>query len=77
MLSLIWAWIKDWVNNRESGDLRRHRADYGVFVMLYNIIVGDLYMHCANVATDIFSKNLPSIVLFIDMLSDSQILPDY
>ena len=23
-VSLICAWIKDWVNNREAGDLRRH-----------------------------------------------------
>ena len=26
MFSLIYAWIKDWVNNREAGDLRRHRG---------------------------------------------------
>ena len=25
MLSLICAWIKGWVNNREAGDLRRYR----------------------------------------------------
>ena len=23
---LIWAWTNDWANNREAGDLRRHRA---------------------------------------------------
>ena len=34
MFSLICAWINDWVNNRESGDLRRHRADYDVIVMI-------------------------------------------
>ena len=33
MFSLIWAWINGWVNNRETGDLRRHRAHYGVIVM--------------------------------------------
>ena len=33
MFSLIWAWIKGWVNNREAGDLRRHRAHYDVTVM--------------------------------------------
>ena len=33
MFSLICAWIKVWVNNREAGDLRRHRAHYGVTVM--------------------------------------------
>ena len=33
MLSLICAWINSWVNNRESSDLRRHRAHYDVIVM--------------------------------------------
>ena len=27
------AWINGWVNNREAGDLRRHRAHYDVIVM--------------------------------------------
>ena len=31
--SLICAWINVWVNNREAGDLRRHRAHYDVIVM--------------------------------------------
>ena len=33
MFSLIWAWINGWVNNRDAGDLRCHRADYDVTVM--------------------------------------------
>ena len=33
ILSLIYAWINDWVNNREAGDLRRHRAYHDVTVM--------------------------------------------
>ena len=32
--SLICAWINGWVNNREAGDLRRHRAHYDVIVMI-------------------------------------------
>ena len=28
------AWINDWVNNREAGDLRRHRGHYDVNVMV-------------------------------------------
>ena len=28
MFSLICAWIGSWVNNREAGDLRRHRTHY-------------------------------------------------
>ena len=33
MFSLIFASIKGSVNNREAGDLRRHRAHYDVIVM--------------------------------------------
>ena len=35
MFSLICVWINGWVNNREAGDLRRHRAHYDVTVMNY------------------------------------------
>ena len=34
VFSLFCAWINGWVNNREAGDLRRHRAHYDVTVML-------------------------------------------
>ena len=33
MFSLICAWINDWVNNRETGDLRRYRTHCDVTVM--------------------------------------------
>ena len=33
MFSLICAWIYGWVNNREAGDLRRHRSHYDVTIM--------------------------------------------
>ena len=33
MFSLICVWIKDWVNNRETDDLRRYHAHYDVIVM--------------------------------------------
>ena len=39
MFSLICVWIKDWVNNRETGDLGRHRAHYDVIVMVFHIFV--------------------------------------
>ena len=35
MFSLICVWINGWVNNREAGDLRRHRAHYDVIVMCF------------------------------------------
>ena len=33
VFSLICVWINGWVNNREAGDLRRHRAHHDVTVM--------------------------------------------
>ena len=33
MFSLICTWINAWVNNREAGDLRRHRAHSDAIVM--------------------------------------------
>ena len=37
----ISAWIYGWINNRESGDLRRHRAHYDVILM--DIYLGVTY----------------------------------
>ena len=37
VFSLISAWINGWVNNREADDFRRHRAHYGVIVMLHMV----------------------------------------
>ena len=34
MFSLICVWINGWINNREAGDLRRHRCHYDVNVMI-------------------------------------------
>ena len=33
IFSLICAWINRWVNNREAGDMRRHRGHFDVIVM--------------------------------------------
>ena len=33
MFSLICAWINGWVNNRATGDMRRHRAHYVATLM--------------------------------------------
>ena len=33
MFPLICVWINGWVNNRQAGDLRRHRAHYDVILM--------------------------------------------
>ena len=39
VFSLICAWINDWVNNREAGDLGRHRGHYDVNVMTYGMMI--------------------------------------
>ena len=39
VFSLICAWINGWVNNREAGDLRRHRSHYDVIVMKSMLII--------------------------------------
>ena len=41
MLSLIW--INGWVNNREAGDLRCHRAHYDVIVMVCLVLLSSYY----------------------------------
>ena len=40
-LFLISTWTNGWVSNRESGDLRRHRANYGVTVMECSFLPND------------------------------------
>ena len=39
MFSLICAWINGWVNNREAGDLRHHRAHNDAIVMFKMIVL--------------------------------------
>ena len=39
MFYLICAWINNWVNDREAGDLRCHPAHYDVIVMLLCLCV--------------------------------------
>ena len=58
MFSLICTWINGWVNNRETGDLRRYRAHYDVTVMLIRslgwiltcqvVIVSGTHCYCVN-----------------------------
>ena len=49
IFSLIFAWTDGWVNNRDAGDLSRHRAHYGVTVVLEDRGTSIyLYPLCAN-----------------------------
>ena len=42
MFSLICVWINGWVNNRETGDLRRHHTHYDVTAMMHSTL-WDIY----------------------------------
>ena len=53
MTFLSAPWIKDWLNNRDTGDLRRHRIHYGVIVMILtdysrNLASDEMY-HLSNI----------------------------
>ena len=58
MFSLICVWINDWVNNREVGNLRRHRAHCDVIVETRTPGI-----NVANRAFDCWAANLPWIYL--------------
>ena len=46
MFSLIRVWINDWINNREPGQLRRHRGHDDVTVMLWHFSYNPGGMWC-------------------------------
>ena len=65
MFSLISAWINEWVNNRQAGDLRRHRGHYDVIVMGSNYWIVLVIHDCTCVCTYVlFTHILPGC--FID-----------
>ena len=51
------VWINVWVNNREAGDLRRHRAHYDVTVMLF-------FHSKISISSQLHTKTLPAWFLF-------------
>ena len=66
MLSLICAWTMDWTNNRDVGDLRRHRAHYDVTVncqrwWLINVSMFSIsrpYFYILLYSKTVYSQNL-------------------
>ena len=56
MFSLNCTWTNGWVNTRDAGDLRRHRVNYDVTVMMSRLVMqsdtisgsGSWYGNCAN-----------------------------
>ena len=58
MFSLICVWINDWVNNGETGDLRRYRAHYDVTVMIgpVNCLLANLYAAIISTSADVMGQ---------------------
>ena len=82
-------WINDWVNNREAGDLRRHRAHHDVIVMLINLcwryaaefyVAMDkhLYTHILHTADEIIWKYRHPVMyklwMFLIILNESALI---
>ena len=69
----LWSapWINGWVNNREAGDLRRHRAHYDVIIMVTHnsgrCIFAIGFVHRAD-------KTSVSVVLIWSSLSWTRVL---
>ena len=64
MFSLINAWINDWVNNREAGDLRHHHAHYDIIVMTQKIA----YKMCTQFCGVVFYGNYITSCFWIQMM---------
>ena len=65
MFSLICVWTNDWVNNREVGDVRRHRVHYDVIVMweMLHANLGENSSFKSPVLLKILTKDSPHLTL--------------
>ena len=68
MFSLICAGINGWVNNREAGDLRRHRHHYDVIVMCMWGLLLEMLLNIKMVkgsSEKTFCSDVPLVVWFL------------
>ena len=75
MFSLICARMNVWVNNREAGDLRRHRANYDFTVMVHIGSGNGLLPHGIVVAT--VGMNVIILSRQSDLLAINSLLRKY
>ena len=75
MFSLIGAWINDWVNNREAGDLGRRRAHYDVIVMPFKLLLAQLNntSHKVQALLNITFTDTAHVLLLINYCHDDAI----
>ena len=75
MFSLICVWINDWVNNREAGDLRRHRGHHYVIVMTF---IPYTVRHLINSSREVLRYAFKMVVSLWNLTDSSTILlPKY
>ena len=72
IFSLICAWTNSCANNRDAGDLRRHRAHYDVTVMvntnyLYRWIDNDVYWKYITLYKQMTIMKLTTMIMMILM----------
>ena len=65
VFSLICVWINGWVDNREAGDLRRHRAHYDVIVM----VTSKNPVHVFHILATESQRNFAHILLWLSQFS--------
>ena len=58
---LICAWTNDWINNRDAGDMRGHRAHYDVTVMMFFLVYMFIWNKLACEQTSIHTDNFITI----------------
>ena len=68
---LICAWINGWANNREAGDLRRHRAHYDVPIMTLSVFIDQgSCLYCTGSSFRMYIINIyvprPNAILVIN-----------
>ena len=64
MFSLICIWTNGWENNRDAGDLRRHRAHCDVIAMLFLPVCFCLFCLCPRHIQIVTSETHPCEVLY-------------
>ena len=69
MFSSICAWINEWVNNREAGDLRRHRVQYDLIVMNVKWYRIRFYMTWYDMRYDVIVTRCDTIFMLFKSLT--------
>ena len=62
MFSLICAWTNVWINNRDAGDLRRHRTHYDVTVVCV-FREGDFQIHPIDIEACVFDIHMIHMIV--------------